>query len=187
MDGVTLKKWKGVLWADSTTGGRIALCPKHRLRLELWDTVHGGGYQQGQTGLSHQKYLVCPEGDERFSIFGKSFEAMVRRFDSYQESISLKGATVYDLDNIYTPVLKVEPKPKDKRFSVQVEIDTTPHGKKLVIYAADRDKQGKTQIFLDPETDKISFDSNDLHPNMIFAKVEAIFKDGKSASLEDKS
>lgn len=81
-------------------------------------------------------------------------------------------------------MLKVNPKPKDDRYSIQVEIDDTPNGKKMVIYAADRhDVTNKTQVFIDPQTDKISFDSNDLHPNMIFSKITAYFKDGKKAEL----
>lgn len=92
---------------------------------------------------------------------------------------------------MYTPILKVEPKPKDDRYSIQVEVDETPNGKKLVIYAMDRENPpGKTQIFIDPQFDKISFDGRgDLHPNMIFSKVVAYFKDGKKASLsqEDKN
>jgi len=110
---------------------------------------------------------------------------MARRFNNHQESISLKNARIYDLDNVYTPTLKVSPKPRDNRFSVQVEIDKTPKDKKIVIYAADREHKGKAQIFIDSQADKISFDPNDIHPNMIFSKVEAYFKDGKTATLEE--
>jgi hypothetical protein len=113
---------------------------------------------------------------------------MRQRFTNYEESLQLKNAKIYDLDNIYTPVLRVDPKPKDTRFSIQVEIDETPNGKKMVIYAADRnDVKNKTQIFIDPEHDKLSFDSNDLHPNAIFAKVEATFKDGNKSILDSHS
>lgn len=187
MSDVILKKWKGVVWTDNTIGGYIAFCPKHRLRLEIWDSLYGKAFAQEQTRLNNQAYLFCPEDNEQFQIFGSDFASMARRYGNYQESIDLKDARVYDLDNVYTPVLKVAPKPKDKRFSIQVEVDTTPQGKKLVIYAADRNQNGKTQIFIDPQSDKISFDSNDVHPNTIFSKVEAYFKDGKKAVLEDRT
>ena len=88
---------------------------------------------------------------------------------------------------MYTPILKTNPKPKDDKYSIQVEIDETPYGKKLVIYAADRRSiDEKAQIFIDPQADKLSFDSNDVHPSMIFSKVTAYFKDGKKATLEQK-
>lgn len=170
---------------DSTTGNYIALCPTHCRRLEVW-TKSWGAMQQ-ETNAVPQLYLICPEDNVRFPLFGNTFSDMVRRYGNYQEAISLKGAKIYDLDNVYTPVLKVAPKPKDNRFSIQVEIDTTPQGKKMVIYAADRQQDGKSQIFIDPPTDKVSFDSNDIHPNMIFSKVEATFKNNKSSVLEDKS
>jgi hypothetical protein len=110
---------------------------------------------------------------------------MRRRYTAFLESLDLKNASYRDLDNVFTPILKVAPQPKDTRYSIQVEIDETPAGKKLVIYAMDRQEApDKTQIFIDPQTDKLSFDSSDLHPNMIFSKIVAEFKDGRSATLE---
>lgn len=104
MAEIELKKWKGVLWADGQNGGYIAFCPKHRLRLEIWNSFLSKAFAQEQRDLTREDHLLCPEDDEHFEIFGSNFASMVRRFGNYQESVNLKSAKVYDLDNIYTPV-----------------------------------------------------------------------------------
>jgi hypothetical protein len=166
--------------------GTRAYCPTHRCKLDIIDSY---GDLTGQDNAANAPEggitFICPYDNERFSK-DRDIYTLRRRFEAIQESKELKSARIIDLDNIYTPVLRVDPKPKDDHFSVQVEIDKTPHGKKLVVYAADRnDIQNKTQIFIDPDHSKLTFDGNDAHPNTIFAKIEATFKDGKKARLED--
>jgi hypothetical protein len=173
-------RFQKLLWQYNSDGQKVwyePLCPEHRIKLV--------NQEQYRSGFEYEENLTCRMDGKTFHIpqgmYGTS-EVIVE----IQNSHDIMHAKVYDLDNVYTPVLKVEPKPKDKRFSVQVEIDTTKEGKKLVIYAADRDNLAeKTQIFIDPQLDKITFDgTGDIHPNMIFSKVVAYFKDNKSATLE---
>ena len=177
-------KWSGVLW-KIISGTPIAYCPKHFRRLELVVDEDQTVNQQQASFHDYHTCLSCPVDNQKFELNGERLRLMQERYEATLESITHKGATYRDLDNVYTPVLRVEPKPKDDRYSIQVQIDETPNGKKLVIYAMDRkDSAKKVQIFIDPEKDKITFDSSDFHPNMIFSKVEAHFKDRKKASLE---
>jgi hypothetical protein len=179
-------KWSGALW-KFIQGVPVAYCIEHKHRLDIHDAYNRDLAQDSSIVTVGHQYLICPVNGASFPINGSDFYVMRRRFVAMLESELLKGATYRDLDNIYTPVLKVSPKPKDDRYSVQVEIDDTPNGKKMVIYAMDReDPSVKAQIFIDPQNDKITFDSNDLHPNMIFSKITAYFKDGKKASMEQK-
>ena len=179
-------KWSGVLWR-LVLNSFVAYCPEHKHRLDIHDKYGRNLPQDTQGVIIPPVSLICPVDDTQFDINGGSFSTMKRRYSAMLESASLRGATYRDMDNIYTPVLKVSPKPKDDRYSIQVEVDNTPGGKKMVIYAMDRQNpEAKTQVFIDPQSDKISFDSNDLHPNMIFSKVVAHFKDGKSATMEQQ-
>jgi hypothetical protein len=174
-------KWSGVLWKFNISR-HYAYCPTHKYRLDVINRS-GFAYDQ-QTAVIMPDHLLCAVDNEQFAINGGDMVTMRRRFNAVKESESLKNATYRDLDNVYTPILRVDPKPKDKRYSIQVEIDDTPQGKKMVIYAADRNQiNDKTQIFIDPEADKLSFDPSDIHPNMIFSKVIAYFKDEKVAEL----
>ena len=180
---VALDKWKGILWAPTTTDDVLALCPEHKVRLEI-QTQYGRSAQDAPSTVKHQ-YLVCPEDNVFFPMGGVQFWMFKRRYNSAKEAISLKNVRIFDLDNVYTPVLKKEPKPKDKDLSLQVEIDKVPGGKKIVIYAADRNEiDKKTQIFIDPQKESATFDGNDIHPNSIFAKVEITYKSGKKTTLE---
>lgn len=180
-------KWKNVLWRTKQKVP-VAFCPTHKTRLDIFDT-YGDLLPQSTGRVTPHVHLVCPVDEESFSIEGDSFWTMRRRYESVKESEQYKDAKYRDLDDVYKPILRVDPKPKDNRYSVQVEIDDTPNGKKMVIYAMDRQNPSeKTQIFIDPQLDKLSFDAtNDLHPNMIFSKVVAYFKDDKTATLEQNA
>lgn len=185
MSDVTLDKWKDVLWVPTTNGDVLALCPEHKQRLEIQAST-GRLPQDSPLSIGH-KWLVCPEDDKIFSMGGVAFWMFKRRYLSAKDALGLKNAKFYDLDNIYTPVLRVEPKPKDIDLSIQIEIDRTPDGKKVVIYAADRkDIAKKSHIFVDPQKEAVTFDGKDIHPNSIFAKVEITYKSGKKTVLKDK-
>ncbi len=182
----TLHIWNGVLWSIKNSRIAHAYCPKHQgLEMDVKDAYGKPTDQDTFNEYFSPTQFVCPIDDETYTLEGDYF-TLRRRVIAITLSVAYKEATIIDLDNIYTPVLRVAPKPKDDRYSIQVEIDETPNGKKLVIYAADRQENGeKTQIFIDPQVDKLTFDSrNDLHPNMVFAKVVASFKDGRSVSLD---
>jgi hypothetical protein len=179
-----LHQWNGLIW--SSANGGTAYCPKHKgMELDMLSSYGSATNQHSNSAYQRndRTVFICPVDDEHITK-KEVISTLRRRYIAHQNSNVLKGARIIDLDNVYTPILKVEPKPKDKRYSIQVEIDETPQGKKLVIYAADRQEDGKTQVFIDPQTDKLSFDSNDIHPSMIFSKVVAYFKDGKQASME---
>ncbi|AHB42448.1 hypothetical protein RAAC3_TM7C00001G0602 [Candidatus Saccharibacteria bacterium RAAC3_TM7_1] len=184
----TLHSWNGVLWRIKNSEVAFAHCPTHQ-GIQL-DILSNDGRPVDQARMKYilsSTRFVCPMDNKMFSIENDYF-TLRRRVIAITKSEAYKDAKIIDIDNIYTPILRVAPKPKDDRYSVQVEIDETPNGKKLVIYAIDRkNPDEKTQIFIDPQFDKISFDGRgDLHPNMIFSKVIAYFKDEKKATLERK-
>lgn len=107
-----------------------------------------------------------------------------RRFRASQESKNLKDADIVDLDGYQVPIVKAVPPEKDSEYWAEVRINDTKRGKQLVVYAGKRGDADKTQMFLDLENDKITFDQNNMHPNDVFTKVTADFRSGKSATLE---
>ena len=56
-------------------------------------------------------------------------------------------------------------------------------GKQLVIYAGEKGKKEKTQIFVEPEVKRLDFDRNDLHPDEVFLEVKATYKNGTSYKI----
>lgn len=182
-----LYSWNSLLWGIKYDNKAYAYCPDHK-GVEL-DVLNGNGTPTSQNSMSEIRSItkfVCPIDNKSYEQEG-DFYTLRRRVLTIIYSESYKEADIIDLDNMYTPILRVSPKPKDDRYSLQVEIDETSTGKKLVIYAADRKDKGKTQIFIDPHTKKMSFDGKDLHPDMIFSKVVAYFKDGSNSTIKDGS
>jgi hypothetical protein len=185
MSEFQLEKWKGIYWAPTTNGDVLALCPDHRVSLEIQTKY--GLTTQDTTSTVPQLHLICPEDNKIFTMNGVQFWMFKRRYTSAKDATNLKSAKIYDLDNVYTPVLRTVPKKKDDDLSIQVEIDKTSDGKKLVIYAADRkDLSRKSHIFIDPQKESTTFDGKDLHPNAIFAKIEITYKSGKKTILDNR-
>jgi len=99
-----------------------------------------------------------------------------------------KGMKVLNLDDEQVPIAK--DKVKDSKHFVKAELmASTKVGKRLVIYAGKLGKKGKknrTQIFVEPETKRLSFDQTDLHPTEVFTELEATFKDGSKHIIKKK-
>ena len=59
-------------------------------------------------------------------------------------------------------------------------------GLRLVVYAGERGSAKKTQIFVEPDIKRLAFDQTNMHPNEVFAELEATFIDGHKASMRKK-
>jgi len=66
---------------------------------------------------------------------------------------------------------------KNNKCFVTVVLMEFKIGKRLIVYAGEKGKKQKTQIFVDTEIKRVAFDQKDLHPSDIFSKLEATFSD----------
>jgi hypothetical protein len=177
-----LHLWNELLW-DAEGADAYAYCPEHRMKLEIMDNL-GNLWSQDNPPTTVHLYLLCPTDEKRFPLPNNSFWVLQRRFDAALESASLKDAEIVDVDGYQVPIAKATPPAKDKEYWAEVRINDTKRGKQLVVYAGKRGSSDKTQIFIDPENDKISFDQNNIHPNDVFTKVIAEFDSGKKTTME---
>jgi len=166
-----------------TPGGPYAYCPKHRMRLDIGD-ASGRPMSQDTAVISGHSWLMCPTDSEQFPVPNNSFHVLQRRFQAALESANLKDADIVDIDGYQVPIAKATPPTKDSEYWAEVRINNTKRGKQLVVYAGKRGANDKTQIFVDPENDKISFDQNNMHPNEVFTKITAEFDSGKKTTME---
>ena len=97
-----------------------------------------------------------------------------------------KDADIVDIDGVNTPVLKKKVASKDDKYFASVQINESKRGPQLVIYAGKKGAKEKAQIFVTPETKKMSFDHKDVKPTDIFAKVTAEFTDGSVNEIKRK-
>jgi len=89
-----------------------------------------------------------------------------------------------NIDNEATPIAESKVSSKDNRFFVVSRLMESKTGLRLVVYAGEKGKKEKTQIFVEPEIKRLSFDQKDQHPTDVFTKLEAIFSDGTKVSQE---
>jgi hypothetical protein len=57
-------------------------------------------------------------------------------------------------------------------------------GQRLVVYAGEKGRKEKTQVFVEPDIKRLAFDQNDIHPSEVFVKLEATFRDGTQISMK---
>jgi hypothetical protein len=128
---------------------------------------------------------MCPDCsfEYRFALpFNTAKQDVARLLDAkkYQKM------EIIDIDGIGTPVLKKKVSTKDDTFFASIQINESKRGPQLVIYAGKKDLKSKSQIFITPETKKMSFDHKDVKPTDIFTKVTAEFDDGSVNEIKRK-
>jgi hypothetical protein len=182
-----LHLWKDLLWGTkgSTT---FAYCPEHRIELDV-NTVWGINNQSFARAQQskHLGALVCPVDDKLFTVKDNDLSLAVRRFHSTVESLHLKDAEIVSIDGYQIPIAKAKAPNKDDTYWIETRINDTKQGKQVVVYAGKRGQNDKSQIFVDIENDKITFDQNNIHPNDIFFRLEGQFKSGRKVKLEEAS
>lgn len=91
---------------------------------------------------------------------------------------------VINIDDEAVPITKKRVKPENSKYWLSAQIVKTKTGPQVVVYAGDKDKKSKTQIFIDPSRRRVGFDHNDHHPTEVFTKIEVTFEDGSKSSIE---
>lgn len=154
------------------------LCPKHHLRLQWLFSYGGQDYYE-----RHE--LKCEECKEKFSLprgFKREIQYVLDKIDSR----IFRQAKFINLDNEAIPIAEDKKSSKDDKYFITSLLTESKTGKRLVVYAGEKGKKEKTQIFIEPEIKRLAFDQKDLHPTDIFTKLEATFSDGTTASLKKK-
>ncbi len=175
----------GIKWwvTTSKTGIRTPtpLCPDHDLRMRPIPprVYQGGSYHDGYEGNALK--LKCAEGPHEIALPRKFNEEKLYIIDRIDAKVFAKMQTV-DLDGELTPVAKE--KLKSDKYFLTGQIMESKRGLQVVLYAGEKGKTGKSQIFIDPGTKKVSFDHKDLSPTDVFTKITAIFDTGASYTIE---
>jgi hypothetical protein len=132
------------------------------------------------------KHLHCDECKKTYPI-PRNFEDEQTYVYRKLQSRHLKDIKVLNLDDEAIPIAEDKASTKDEKFFVKAIITESKVGKRLVIYAGERKKKEKTQIFVEPEIKRLAFDQKDMHPSDVFLMVEATFEDGTTSTIKKKS
>lgn len=172
-----LYKLDGVLWSDDVTPE--PLCPKHRLEMDAYSMEPADKYDPDYD------HLRCEECEKDY-VIPRDIHAQQTYIRRKLNSFDLKGIKVLNLDDEAIPIVEDKISSVDKKYFVKALLTKSKVGQRLVIYAGEKGKIGKTQIFVEPEIRRLAFDQNDLHPTDVFLKVEAEFADGTKSSFRKK-
>lgn len=172
---VVIDNIKWWVWTDDDNNrGAQPYCRKHNIRIysEL---------------LPHQQYAFqasnykCAECGELIKLTRTCSEEIQYILDKVESHI-IKGLKFINIDDEAVPI--AEDKVKNDKYFVTSRLMKSKVGLRLVVYAGEKGKKDKTQIFVEPEIKRLSFDQADLHPTDVFIKVEATFNDGTSSKQE---
>lgn len=174
IDGI---KW-WITWITKTsTGGRrpVPLCPVHDLRMTPVRPYKG--FFENATSLK------CAEGPHSIKIprnFGDEKRYVLNRIDAK----IFKNMEVINLDDEAVPIAESKVRSEDNKHFVISRLMESKRGLQLVLYAGEKGKHEKTQIFVEPEMRRMDFDRNNLHPSDVFLEVKAKYKDGSSHKIK---
>ena len=164
-----LYKWAGVLWSyEGFVKGFGSIvkcrCPKDRCELNI--------------NPKYKTLLSCPKCDFHIELDKSSYDM---EEDALKIIVSdyWKDSEVVNIDGEMVKVGKevVE----DPDYWVKAYISKSIKGvKQLMVLVGSKNETDKTQLFLDIDNEKLSFDQKDKHPKEILAKVIAEFKESKS-------
>ena len=154
------------------------LCRVHNIRLRPIIDGNSSAYT-----FQHNSYtLKCEEGGENYDLPRSIAKERLHVIDKIDAKIFANQKFI-NLDDEALPIAE-DKVPKDTEYFVTALLAQSKVGLRLVVYAGKRGSNQKTQIFVEPEIRRLAFDQKDLHPNDVFTKVEATFRDGTTASTK---
>jgi hypothetical protein len=166
----------GIVWHVSgrTIAEMEALCPTHRLRLQ----VYPSGFNEYS---SHR--LQCAECDSFYTLPRLIIEERKYILNKLDSKL-FKQMKVLNLDDEAVPIAESKASSKDGNFFVTAILTESKVGQRLVVYAGEKGRKEKTQVFVEPDIKRLAFDQNDIHPSEVFVKLEATFRDGTQISMK---
>jgi hypothetical protein len=170
LDGI---KW----WIAVVKDQRIPfpLCPKHDLRLSIAPTV--ASFQE------IGKLLSCEECDRPYQIPRKLADEQTYVLNKL-DSRYVKQMKFLNLDDEAVPLATTRIDASNENpYWIEARLVESKTGRRLVIYAGEKGRKDKTQIFVEPDIQRLSFDHKDRHPSDIFLKVEATFDSGHTSTI----
>lgn len=178
-----LKNIPDVKWIEDTY---VPICREHNFELDAGDLEPNGAWTEGGwSGLeSYCSQLRCLEGPHIIEL-----PALLEEVRTYirkkLKSKQYSEAKLVDIDGLLVPVSKKDKVvTSDDEYFIRSQVKNSKRGDQLVVYAGRKGQKDKTQIFIDPEHKKMSFDQNDLNPSDVFVKLEATFRDGSKHIIQ---
>lgn len=158
----------------------VPLCPIHNLKMYPVEKDGYGIYRETFSELTRN--LGCAEG--HIMELPREYKSEKRYVLDRIDSKLFKSMKVLNLDDEALPIAESKISSSNNKYFVTSRLMDSKCGKQLVIYAGEKGKSEKTQIFVEPETKRMDFDRNNLHPDEVFVEVTAKFIDGSTHTIK---
>ncbi len=139
----------------------------------------------GQSALVSPNHLICNECN--------TLTELPRPYDSEKKYVldridakKFKKMKFINLDDEALPIAEDSKKTKDGKYFVTAVLTESKVGQRLVVYAGERGRKEKVQIFVEPDIRRLAFDQTNTHPSEVFTKVEATFADNSKVTMVSK-
>jgi hypothetical protein len=179
----------GIKWWETTLNNNqrsvVPICPQHNLRMLNDFTRKLGSDRQFTKNGDLSTRLTCPEDDKTFDMprtYGLQKLYVMNKIDAQVFS----KMTVINLDDIAIPVANSYDKKDDSPYWIKTRVTKSKSGTRLILWAGIRDNKTKTQLFIEPDIKRLSFDQNDDHPTKVFTKISVMFADGVKSEIVKK-
>lgn len=175
----TLYKIDGVLWSERAP--IKPYCPVHRLEMDPYT------YEADKPlGVRKYNHLRCEECEEDYAI-PRDIEEQQKYVRRKLEARSMQEYKIMNIDDESIPIAEAKASTKDGRFFVKAILTESRVGQRLVVYAGEKGRKEKTQIFVEPAIKRLAFDQKDTHPSEVFTSLEATFADGTKSTISKKA
>ena len=168
-------KTKGVKWrvpVDRSWRGVSPICPNDNLDLSLIRNNY------------NDCHFKCPECNKEYTFPFEHTELQTYIINKLK-SIILKNTKFINLDNEIIPISESKDKSDDEKYFVIAKLVRAKNGLSLVVYAGEQGSNDKTQLFIEPEINRLSFDPDNINPSDIFVKLEAKFRNGSTHTINN--
>lgn len=169
---VIVDKVKWFIYGESRTVQPI--CMKHSLR--MYKTRARAGEVWGSVST-----LKCEECTDLLKL-PRSVDMERLYIIDKVDALTFSKAKFINIDGDSISI--AEDKQTDDAHFVKAILTDSKVGKRLVVYVGKRGDKDKSQIFVEPEHKRLSFDQNNIHPSDVFTKFEATFRDGTTHMVE---
>lgn len=131
------------------------------------------------------EYKYCCVNCDFKITFEKTIEEKISDFVNVMESRRFKDAEIINIDGELIKIRRDEQTDFDYWIDVKLSKNRKDEIQLMVLAGSKKDKD-KTQLFLEPKNEKLTFDQNNDHPSQVFTKVIATFKNSKSKIASQK-
>jgi hypothetical protein len=161
----------GIDWYISDNRTVQPICPIHHLRMRS-----AGG---------SDRLIKCQDCEGKVCLPRSLYSETLYVLDRMDAKV-FKGMKVLNLDDEALPIAEAKVSSEDEKYFVTARLMESKVGLRLVVYAGEKGKSEKTQIFIEPAIKRLAFDQKDTHPTDVFIALEATFADGTKSSIMKK-